>query len=379
MRQHDQRQRRLAQAAEDVVALGADVLAQRHPGARGSSPSVRAACTRETRGPAAPAWSTAPATRAGRSSRRPAARPATAGAGCAAGCRGSSSARSPAAGWRTTAPLASRTVRQIQRAICQSPRTQRCWRAANAQVVVRVVVDDVDVGAQRRARERPLEEVVAEQRVVRHAAGERPLERVDVVDALADVAALVEQILVDVGHRGRVRIDADVAREDPREPRAVGADDADRDARLENPVALGHALHRRVEARPVQRVRQRADHRPAPPRAAAACRESSVMTYFTDGSTAEIAELHGVAGVGGAAQQPVELVQLAALALPSHPAPFAGVVARARGGTGRSDPAPWRAFRASMPVCAAASSAASSGASRSAASRKSVSSAKCRC
>ena len=88
-----------------------------------------------------------------------------------------------------------------------------------AQIVERVVVDDVDVGAERRARERPLEEVVAEQRVVRHAPGERSLEGVDVVDALADVAALVEEILVDVGDGGRVRVDADVAGKNPREPR----------------------------------------------------------------------------------------------------------------------------------------------------------------
>ena len=71
------------------------------------------------------------------------------------------------------------------------------------------------------ARERALEQVVAEQRVLGHAAGERRLERVDVVDALADVAALVEEVLIDVGHGGRVRIEADVAGEDLRE-RACG-------------------------------------------------------------------------------------------------------------------------------------------------------------
>ena len=225
----------------------------------------------------------------------------------------------------TTAPLASRTVRQDPARDLPVAADPAVLAGGEAQIVVRVVVDDVDVGAERRPRERPFEEVVAEQRVVRHAPGERPFEGVDVVDALADVAALVEEILIDVGDGGRVRIDADVARKDPREPRAVGADDADRDARLENPVALGHALHRRVEARPVQRVRQRADHRPArlERQLRIAVERDDV---FHRRQQAEIAELHRVAGVGGAAQQLVELVQLAALPLPSHPAPFAGVV-----------------------------------------------------
>ena len=112
------------------------------------------------------------------------------------------------------------------------------------QVVRRVVVDEVDVGAQPRARVEALEQVVAEQRVLRHAVRERRLERVDVVDALADVAALVKEVLIDVGHRGRVRIEADVPGEHLRERRPVGAVDADADARLQHAVAFGDAAER---------------------------------------------------------------------------------------------------------------------------------------
>ena len=53
-----------------------------------------------------------------------------------------------------------------------------------------------------------LEEIVAEQRVVRNPAVERRLEGVDVVDALAGIGALAEQVLIDVGDGGGVRIDA---------------------------------------------------------------------------------------------------------------------------------------------------------------------------
>ena len=73
------------------------------------------------------------------------------------------------------------------------------------EVVRRVVVDQLDVGDEPGARVEALEQVVAEQRVLRHAAGERGLERIDVVDPLADVAALVKQVLIDVGHGGGVR------------------------------------------------------------------------------------------------------------------------------------------------------------------------------
>ena len=324
MRQHDHRQRRLAEAAEDAVALGADVLAQRNPGqaVRDGPSELRVGGKRDHhQRQGGPQRRRSREDGPGRDQqqdqrRRDQAAPQVVEDLPARDCR-QPVGHDGAVGVADRAPGPARNL-----PVAADPPV---LAGGEAQVVGRVVVDDVDVGAQRGAGERPLEEIVAEQRVVRHAPGERPLERVDVVDALADVAALVEEILIDVGHRGRVRIDADVAREDPREPRAVGADDADRDARLENSVALGHALHRRVEARPVQGVRQRADHCPA-----GLERQLRIAVerddVFHRRQHAEIPELHGVAGIGGAAQQPVELEQLAALPLPSHPAPFAGVV-----------------------------------------------------
>ena len=54
---------------------------------------------------------------------------------------------------------------------------------------------------------RPLEEVVAEEPVLGGAAPERAFERVDVVDALAGVDALSEEVLIDVGDRVAVEIE----------------------------------------------------------------------------------------------------------------------------------------------------------------------------
>ena len=81
------------------------------------------------------------------------------------------------------------------------------------EVVAGIVVHQVRIGDEAGARIEAFEEIMTQQRVFRHAPGERRLERVHVVDALADVAALVKHVLIEVGHGRRVGIDADVPRE----------------------------------------------------------------------------------------------------------------------------------------------------------------------
>ena len=81
-----------------------------------------------------------------------------------------------------------------------------------------------------------------EQRVLRHASLERGGEGIDVVQPLAGEDALVEEILVDVGDGGGVRIDAGVAGVGAREQRPRRARHRDADARLQDAVPVGHAL-----------------------------------------------------------------------------------------------------------------------------------------
>ena len=107
---------------------------------------------------------------------------------------------------------------------CQSPRAQRWWRARGDVVAGGKLLDDLDVGGETGARKDALEQIVAEQRGVRHAAGERGLEGVDVVDALAGIGAFAEQILVHVGDGGGVRVDAARAGEHALEQRTLAAD-----------------------------------------------------------------------------------------------------------------------------------------------------------
>ena len=113
----------------------------------------------------------------------------------------------------------------------------------------RILVDQLDVRDERDARVQSLEQVVRQQRVLRHGVLERGHERVDVVEALAGEDAFAEQILVGVGHGGRVGIDAGVPGVEPREQRAGRAREGDADARLQDAVALGDAADRRVERR----------------------------------------------------------------------------------------------------------------------------------
>ncbi len=90
-------------------------------------------------------------------------------------------------------------------------------------VARRKVLDNLDVGHEPGARKDSLEQIVAEQRALGRATRERSLERVDVVDAFAGIGALAEEILVHVGHRGGIRVDAGRARDDALKERCLAA------------------------------------------------------------------------------------------------------------------------------------------------------------
>ena len=171
------------------------------------------------------------------------------------------------------------------------------------------------------ARVESLEEIVGQQRVVGHAVAQRRHERVDVVEPLAREDALGEQILVRVRHGRRVGIDAGVTRIEPGEQRTRRARECDADARLQNAVAIDHQTGLRIDQWAVQRMRGDADQRArgiARQRRVAVERDA-VAHRRQDG---RVPDVHDEARVLGAAQQAIELVDLAALALPAHPQAF---------------------------------------------------------
>src|SRR3954463_15218803 len=71
-----------------------------------------------------------------------------------------------------------------------------------------LLVEQLDVAHERRAREEALEQVVGEEGILGRSPGEGRGERVDVVDRLAGIRAFAEQVLVNVRDGCRVRVDA---------------------------------------------------------------------------------------------------------------------------------------------------------------------------
>ena len=194
------------------------------------------------------------------------------------------------------------------------------------EVVRRELVEELDVGHQAGPGEDALEQVVAQQGVLRHSVSHGRLERIEVVDPLTGEASLLEQVLIDIGDRRRVRIDPGRTGEDPLEDRpTLFGRKSRRDPRLQHAVALDHSPGQRIECRLIERMGDRPDQLPD-----SAAWQSRVGV-----------ERHHVAHIGRRrrrgppsrqdagrrrpAEQGVQLLELAALALPSHP-PALGLV-----------------------------------------------------
>ena len=189
------------------------------------------------------------------------------------------------------------------------------------QVVRRELVEELDVGHETRPGEDALEQVVAQEGVLGDPVGHRRRERVEVVDALPGEAPLAEQVLVDVGDGGRVRVDPGRPGEDPLERRSLVLRRKRRgDPRLEHAVAPGHPAGAQVEDRTVERMRDgphEAPHRaPGQPRIGI---EGDHVPHVRRWNRRGSAAGHD-AGRLRPLEEGVELAQLAALALPADPA-----------------------------------------------------------
>ncbi len=187
------------------------------------------------------------------------------------------------------------------------------------QQVRRKVLEQRHVRNEGGAAVQALEQVVAEQGVVRNPPGQAGLERHRIVDALAGEDPDPEQVLIHVRDRVRVQIETGRTREQPRMAGTVGAAGGDLDARLEHAVA-GDDPALRVQRRPVERMRQRRGQA-----GRGAARQMGVGVEGED--EMDLAEApqrvgaEGMAGVRRARQQVVQLGELAPLALPTHPDP----------------------------------------------------------
>ncbi len=166
---------------------------------------------------------------------------------------------------------------------------------------------------------------MAQDPVVRKAPAQCLLEGVDIVDALADERALAEHVLVGIRDGACVGIDARLAAEQLRIARAIRPRQAGGHARLQDAVTGHHPAFCRVVAGTVQRMLHGADQLPR--RIARQLRvrvQGDHIPHVTQGRRVTDHERKAVLGAApaGAAQQGVQVRQLAALALVTHPAAF---------------------------------------------------------
>ena len=145
--------------------------------------------------------------------------------------------------------LSARSAQDPRQQLPVAPRPAVLTGGAD-QVVRRVFVEQRDIGHEARSGEDSFEQVVTQQGVLRHRPVHRRVEGIDVVDPLAGEAALLEEVLVDVGDGRRVGIDAGRSAEDALERRTLVLRwQRRRDPWLEQAVAVCHPSGPTVEAR----------------------------------------------------------------------------------------------------------------------------------
>ena len=138
----------------------------------------------------------------------------------------------------------------------------------------RILVDQLDIRHERDTGMQPFEEIVRQKRVLRHRLGERRVERVDVVQALAGEDALAVEVLIGVGHRRRVRVDTGMPGVEPAksDPAALANVTLIRGCRMPYPLVTRPSA--RIETRAIERVLDDPDQltRPHPAAGAYRCR-----------------------------------------------------------------------------------------------------------
>ncbi len=187
----------------------------------------------------------------------------------------------------------------------------------------RELVEDLYVRDEARAREDSLEEVVREEGVLRRLAAQRLLESVYVIDPLTGVAALAEEVLIDIGHGERIRLHPARAGEDPLVEGPLPHHwEEGLHARLKDRISLDDPALLAIVDRAVERVRDRADELRG--RSSRQARVGVERDHEADVrrdrrlSSGFIDERR----VRGAPEETVQLMELAALSLPAHPRPL---------------------------------------------------------
>ena len=166
------------------------------------------------------------------------------------------------------------------------------------------------------------QQVVAENRVLREVSAPM-IERIDIVNSLADKRTFSKQVLIHVRDNPRIRINTRIAAEQSHEPRSIRTRETDADSRLQNCVAMNHSLSSRIQHRPIQRMGHRRDHF-----ASGISRKLGVCVQRDD--VPHLQENYDVTDNAGessgrSAQSRIQIGQLPALTFVAHPEFFLSV------------------------------------------------------
>src|SRR5688500_11588623 len=103
---------------------------------------------------------------------------------------------------------------------------------------------------------------MAEDAILRQTSAERAPERVHIVNSFADKRAFFEHVLVHIGDRVGVGVNARITSKEPCVWRLAGAGQTDADTRLQNAIPMGHASAFVIIMRSVQGVSESTDKFP---------------------------------------------------------------------------------------------------------------------
>src|SRR5208282_5820594 len=156
-------------------------------------------------------------------------------------------------------PARARNPRQQPRYKLPIPTNPTAAAAHVRAILRRIFLVQLHIAQQPRPRVAPFEKIVAEYPVLGETPLQRPLERIDIIDPLANERTLSEQILVNVGDNASIRIDAWLTSEQACISRMIRSGQARADLGLKDAVPIADPLLVVVVARTIQRMRHSSD------------------------------------------------------------------------------------------------------------------------
>ena len=178
-----------------------------------------------------------------------------------------------------------------------------------------------DVGDHSAARQRAFQQIVAQDLLLRQAPGQYGVHGRHMQQAFAAERALGKHILINLRRGRAVRVNTALPAKEPVKRRGrLRARQRRRDARLQDGIARQHAAARHIHAGLIQRVRRHTHQRAQRSRRQHGVTVESDYIQRASHRVRVRAQVHEGRISGGLGQHAQQLLQLAALALPAHPA-----------------------------------------------------------